>query len=103
MDSRVEASERSRGTVAEGIRGTPSTPMVRAECLARLALEPIGRLIVPRPDRPALVVPAVYLLRGDTLLLRTAQHLPTPRDRQRVVFEVDRIDVDRRQGWSVMV
>ena len=78
--------------------------MTRRECLARLALEPVGRLIVPRDDLPPIVVPAIYRLAGEALLVRTARALPPARVHpRRFVFEVDRIEADRRRGWSVVV
>ena len=82
----------------------PTAPMDRQECLARLALEPLGRVIVPRDQLPPAVVPAVYLVAGQTLLVHTAHPLPASRERpRRIVFAVDRIAADRRRGWSVLV
>ena len=39
------------------------------------------------------MVPAVYVLTGETLLVRTAHALPSAEPEQPLVFEVDRFDV----------
>ena len=104
MAHEVPAPRRGMVAAVGELEPEPTAVMTRRECLARLALEPVGRLIVPRDDLPPVVVPAIYRLAGEALLVRTARALPPsavhPR---RFVFEVDRIEVDRRRGWSVVV
>ena len=91
------------GTVGDLARESTAV-MPRRECLARLALEPVGRLVVPRDGLPPVVLPAIYRLAGDELLVRTAHALPPAREHpRRLILEVDRIEVDRRRGWSVVV
>lgn len=104
MEHGMQAPDRSRTVTAPSLDAPSSAPMARGECLARLALEPVGRLIVPRMDLPPVVVPAIYLLRGETLMVRSTETLPSCGFRSRhLIFEVDRIDADRRRGWSVVV
>jgi nitroimidazol reductase NimA-like FMN-containing flavoprotein (pyridoxamine 5'-phosphate oxidase superfamily) len=77
--------------------------LTREECLRLLATEEVGRLAVVLGRQP-LVVPVNYVLDGETIVFRsdagtklaTASH-------ERVAFEIDHIDHDRRCGWSVLV
>ena len=79
--------------------------MPRRECLARLALEPVGRLIVPRDDLPpgrrAGDLPVGR--RGPAGPHRASAAAGDVNTLDALVFEVDRIEVDRRRGWSVVV
>jgi len=104
MEHEVRATGRGLEEAMSDLDLETTAVMPRRECLARLALEPVGRLIVPRDDLPPVVVPAVYQLAGEALLVRTAHALPPAHEHpRRFVFEVDRIEVDRRRGWSVVV
>ncbi|HXY42956.1 MAG TPA: pyridoxamine 5'-phosphate oxidase family protein, partial [Acidimicrobiales bacterium] len=72
------------------------------DCRELLAGEQIGRLGVIVDGRPE-IFPVNYGLDGDGIVFRTNQGrkmLGLPGD---VVFEVDRIDLKERSGWSVIV
>lgn len=76
----------------------------RADCIALLGEQRIGRVaVVDRNDLP-FVVPVNYVLLRDTVLFRT--HPGTKLDalrRRPVAFQVDSIDEAHRIGWSVLV
>lgn len=74
------------------------------ECLVLLRWETIGRLGVPIPDSAPSVVPVNFALSHGTIVFRTddgekLDHLLG----HQVSFEVDRFDLFRRVGWSVLV
>ncbi len=73
------------------------------ECLALLAGEEVGRLIVS--GRPPQVYPVNFALDGATVLVRTAPgtKLDAVRADAEVAFEVDSIDRATHTGWSVVV
>jgi uncharacterized protein len=77
----------------------------RAECLALLATQRLGRLaVVAGPDVGPHVVPVNYTLHRGSIVLRSAPG--TNRDRlvtEPVTFEVDSFDPFLRSGWSVVV
>jgi len=109
------------GTGVAGVAGAPPTPAALAaraeataelgeleemgeeECLALLAGSVVGRLVVVAGGQP-LAFPVNYVLDGRTIALRTDPG--TKLDAAalgRVAFEVDHIDHDAREGWSVLV
>ena len=75
----------------------------REECVALMAAEEVGRLVVVESGRP-LIFPVNYALDGEAPVFRTASgtklwastHAP-------VAFEVDSVDKDTKSGWSVVV
>jgi hypothetical protein len=73
------------------------------ECLALLAGEEVGRLVVS--GRPPQVFPVNFALDGATVLVRTAPgtKLDAVRADAEVAFEVDSIDRASHTGWSVVV
>ena len=73
------------------------------ECLGLLAGSSIGRLVVVSGGQP-LAFPVNYVLDGRTVAVRTDPG--TKLDAAalaKVAFEVDRIDEDEHEGWSVLV
>jgi nitroimidazol reductase NimA-like FMN-containing flavoprotein (pyridoxamine 5'-phosphate oxidase superfamily) len=73
------------------------------ECLALLAGKSVGRLIVVHEDNP-IAFPVNYVLDGHTVAVRTDPGTKLDWGALgRVAFEVDEIDEERRQGWSVIV
>ncbi len=92
------------GTAAGGGPGTGVLEEIpEEECLALLAGEEVGRLAVVDAGAP-LVFPVNYTLDGRTVAVRT--DAGTKLDWAtlgRVAVEVDSIDPDSRQGWSVLV
>ena len=77
----------------------------RAECLALLATQRLGRLaVVAGPDVGPHVVPVNYaLLRGSVVLRSVPGTKLTRLVTEPVTFEVDSFDPFMRAGWSVVV
>lgn len=75
-----------------------------AECIRLLERAHVGRLGYARGDVPA-VVPVVIALDGDRVLfpLTTGGALAAICAGQLLVLEVDEIDLERCEGWSVNV
>jgi uncharacterized protein len=83
--------------------GTVLEPLSREMCETLLASGSIGRLAVVIDDQPH-IVPVNYVADGATIVFRTAPGtVLTESALQRVAFEVDGIDEERRSGWSVTV
>lgn len=81
-----------------------SRELSRAECLALLATEPYGRLILVRGGLPT-VVPVNFVLDGSGIVVRTSPGSPVASApaATAVAFQADCIDRDTRSGWSVTV
>lgn len=73
-------------------------------CLRLLGDQHVGRVALNDDDGP-LVFPVNYTIDAGTVLFRTTMgtKLAAAEERERVSFQVDRVDVDRRLGWSVLV
>ena len=77
--------------------------LTREECVALMATQDVGRLVVTEHGQP-LVFPVNYALDGEAPVFRTASgaklwsssHSP-------VAFEVDSLDSQTKTGWSVIV
>ncbi|MEU3660978.1 pyridoxamine 5'-phosphate oxidase family protein [Streptomyces sp. NPDC032940] len=77
----------------------------RQECLHRLALADVGRVVFTHDALPA-VLPVHFLIdRDGSVLLRTsaASEMAHAVDGSVVAFEVDRVDAAANTGWSVVV
>jgi uncharacterized protein len=77
----------------------------RAECLALLATEEIGRVVYCDRQGP-LAVPVNFRLDAETIVFRTSPHNSLAehlRESATCAFEVDRVDTAARSGWSVVV
>jgi nucleotide-binding universal stress UspA family protein/nitroimidazol reductase NimA-like FMN-containing flavoprotein (pyridoxamine 5'-phosphate oxidase superfamily) len=73
------------------------------ECLALLASQRVGRLVVVRGGDPE-AYPVNYVLDGRTVALRTDPGLLLDwATLGHVAFEVDRVDEEVHEGWSVVV
>jgi nitroimidazol reductase NimA-like FMN-containing flavoprotein (pyridoxamine 5'-phosphate oxidase superfamily) len=73
------------------------------ECLSLLSSRQFGRLAVVRDGRPE-IFPVNYLMSGQTVVIRTQAGVKlTHATLARVAFEVDDIDRETREGWSVVV
>ena len=81
-----------------------------AECLRLIAPGGIGRIAYSGRYGPT-VLPVNYRVYEGTIVFRTAQDGPTDEDLRtgienaeyKVAFEIDEIDLDAREGWSVLV
>ena len=77
-----------------------------AECVRLLGTQPVGRIAVVVDEFP-LVLPVNYRMietSGRTwLAVRTRPGNVLDRERMPVAFEIDGIDADHHQGWSVLV
>lgn len=84
--------------------------MDREECLRLLATGQVGRVAFNDGEGPA-VVPVNYTVDGESVVFRTTfggrinRSLTTLVEGAdvRIAFEVDHLNEDRREGWSVMV
>lgn len=75
----------------------------REECVALMAGEEVGRLVVADGGRP-LIFPVNYALDGEAPVFRTASGTKLwAATRGPVAFEVDHLDVETKSGWSVIV
>lgn len=83
--------------------GTELEPLTAAECRELLGPAGLGRLGVIRGGFP-LIIPVDYAVHGDRIVVVTDSGPTLSAARQhRVSFEVDKIDVRKRSGWSVLV
>jgi nitroimidazol reductase NimA-like FMN-containing flavoprotein (pyridoxamine 5'-phosphate oxidase superfamily) len=73
------------------------------ECRQLLSGERVGRLVIMVDGRPE-IFPVNYGLDGDGILFRSNRGRKlTGALLGEVVFEVDRINVEARSGWSIVV
>jgi nitroimidazol reductase NimA-like FMN-containing flavoprotein (pyridoxamine 5'-phosphate oxidase superfamily) len=73
------------------------------ECLALLARGSVGRIVFVDHGQP-VALPVNYVLDGRTVAFRTDPGAKLDgATLGRVAFEVDEVDPDRREGWSVLV
>ena len=74
------------------------------ECLELLRAQQVGRLAVVSHGRP-LIFPVNYAMDGEAVVFRTApgSKFDGAVRETAVSFEIDELDVDRREGWSVVV
>jgi nitroimidazol reductase NimA-like FMN-containing flavoprotein (pyridoxamine 5'-phosphate oxidase superfamily) len=72
-------------------------------CLDLLASGVVGRVAMCTPDGPH-IVPVNFALHGDSVVFRTAAYsaLGTLGWKQRLALEIDHVDYERREGWSVV-
>ncbi|MEA2901649.1 MAG: uncharacterized protein QOH36_1536 [Actinomycetota bacterium] len=78
-------------------------PIPRDECLRLLATQRFGRLAVVDGDQP-VIFPVNYSVEDDHVVIRTAEGSKLDSSKlRRVAFEVDHVDPERREGWSVVV
>jgi len=86
-------------------RGSEVLP--RPECLRLLAVtakeHAVGRLAVPTEGSP-IIVPVNFSYLDSTVLVRLGPGTVAAATVGKLVgFEVDRVDMDAHQGWSVLV
>ena len=75
----------------------------RAECLALISAEEVGRLAISDFGSPA-IFPVNYVMDGETPVFRTDPGTKLDRGtRSRACFEVDAFDRATRSGWSVVL
>lgn len=75
----------------------------RKECLQLLKTEDIGRLVMQTAHGP-LALPVNYTLLNEAIVFRTAPDtVPATAPGRDVGFEVDSLDDERYEGWSVLV
>ena len=74
-----------------------------AECMTHLETEEVGRLAVNDWNTP-IIFPVNYRVRDGMIVFRTDPGTKQTRGPwASASFEVDHIDPDRREGWSVLV
>jgi nitroimidazol reductase NimA-like FMN-containing flavoprotein (pyridoxamine 5'-phosphate oxidase superfamily) len=76
----------------------------RQECLAMLAVVPVGRIVYTRLALPA-VLPVNFCLDHDgaVLVCTSSSDLVTAIDGAVVAFEADELDAALHSGWSVVI
>jgi nitroimidazol reductase NimA-like FMN-containing flavoprotein (pyridoxamine 5'-phosphate oxidase superfamily) len=77
--------------------------MAEEECLELLAAQSVGRVATVSNGQP-LIFPVNYVLEGRTVAFRTDPG--TKLDAAtlgKVAFEIDSVEPERREGWSVLV
>jgi nitroimidazol reductase NimA-like FMN-containing flavoprotein (pyridoxamine 5'-phosphate oxidase superfamily) len=82
---------------------TTLVPLPAHECERLLRAAVFGRVVLPTPGRTE-VFPINYAVMGDAVLVRTTPGslLDRHADGAALVLEVDEIDHERWQGWSVV-
>ena len=73
------------------------------ECLDLLHANIVGRVALSTPAGPR-IVPVNYAMHGDAIVFRTAPYseLGTHGWNAELAFEIDHIDHEAHQGWSVV-
>jgi len=73
------------------------------ECLELLNSNVVGRVAISTPVGPR-IVPVNYAMHDDAIVFRTAPYseLGTYGWNADVAFEIDHIDYEKHQGWSVV-
>ncbi|QWF24277.1 pyridoxamine 5'-phosphate oxidase family protein [Nocardioides sp. LMS-CY] len=79
------------------------TPLTDDECLALLSRAEVGR-IAWCTSRGPVVLPVNIRLVGHAVLIRASglSAMVAKIDAERVAVQVDHLDADRREGWSVL-
>lgn len=79
------------------------TELSPEKCRELLSAGLVGRVAVCTPEGPR-IVPVNHAVVGDAIVFRTAAYtlLATHGRRGRLAFEVDHLDYERHQGWSVV-
>jgi uncharacterized protein len=97
------------GSATGGVEGSPPAPLralTAEECRALLGLATVGRVAFVADDYP-VVLPVNYRVVSDDagvmVLVRTRPGDSIDRAPLRVAFEIDGIDHEHHQGWSVLV
>jgi uncharacterized protein len=74
-----------------------------SRCLELLGGEAVGRVALCTPDGPQ-IFPVNFTIAESSVVFRTTAYsvLGTHAWQTRLAFEVDRIDPERRSGWSVV-
>jgi nitroimidazol reductase NimA-like FMN-containing flavoprotein (pyridoxamine 5'-phosphate oxidase superfamily) len=74
------------------------------ECLARLRSHPVGRIAFCSEAGPQ-IYPVNYALSDDAIVFRTSPYGPMAGQSHHgdVAFEVDELDRELHEGWSVLV
>ena len=81
----------------------PPRDMTVEECLELLQAGVVGRVALATPVGPR-IIPVNYAMYGDSIVFRTAPYseLGTYGWNSDIAFEIDNIDYDKHQGWSVV-
>jgi nitroimidazol reductase NimA-like FMN-containing flavoprotein (pyridoxamine 5'-phosphate oxidase superfamily) len=94
------------------VTSTPEAPEVLSEAESLVLVSSVGFGRLAYSGRYGLtVMPVNYKLHEGSILFRTAHNSPTDEDLRtgmpgaeyQVAFEVDHIDTDTREGWSVLI
>ncbi len=97
-----------------GQRGAAKNPVLQtlttAECMAHIAAGGIGRFLFDDPGRGPVAIPVNYKMDGDDVIFRTSGTSGVGAEMQvnatlaeKVSFDVDHLDEDLGEGWSVLL
>lgn len=77
--------------------------LMQEECLALLNGGVVGRVAMATPRGPR-IVPVNYAMHGDAVVFRTTPYseLGTYGRNADLAFEIDHLDYEHHQGWSVV-
>jgi uncharacterized protein len=81
----------------------PPRELTPEECRGLLSGGVVGRVAMATPMGPR-IVPVNYAMHGDAIVIRTSPHSELGihgRDNE-VAFEIDHVDHETHQGWSVV-
>jgi len=99
----LETPPGRRPPARQAARRPLPVPLTPAQCRGYLDTSGVGRLVFPGPRGPE-AIPVNYAMLGDDIVIRTGRFtsLAGHAAQSRVSFEVDRLDDDLAEGWSVL-
>jgi nitroimidazol reductase NimA-like FMN-containing flavoprotein (pyridoxamine 5'-phosphate oxidase superfamily) len=92
-----------------GQRGVAANPVLTTlsadECHALIARGGVGRVLFLEPGRGPVAIPVNYRMDGEDVVFRTGggTQLADSLPQQSVSFDVDHLDEDLGEGWSVLL
>jgi nitroimidazol reductase NimA-like FMN-containing flavoprotein (pyridoxamine 5'-phosphate oxidase superfamily) len=109
-ESSVSSGDSASSSPAPSARHRVAESLTEAECLRLLGAERLGRLVYSSRYGP-MALPVEYRVHEGSIVFRTAEDTFTDEDLRTgiahaeydVAFEIDRIDLETRQGWTVLV
>jgi nitroimidazol reductase NimA-like FMN-containing flavoprotein (pyridoxamine 5'-phosphate oxidase superfamily) len=110
VENPVSSAASASSSPAPSARQRVTESMNEAECLRLLGTGRLGRLVYSSRYGP-MALPVEYRLHEGSIVFRTAEDTFTDEDLRTgiahaeydVAFEIDQIDLETRQGWTVLV
>ena len=109
-DDPISSGGSTSSSPAESARQRVVESLDEAECLRLLGTGRLGRLVYSSRYGP-MALPVGYAVQEGSIVFRTAQDTYTDEDLRtgiahaeyNVAFEIDQIDLETGQGWTVLV